>query len=145
MRHASLTENVPCPVGRSLEIIGEWWTLLIVRDALHGAKRFDEFKETGMADNVLASRLQKLTASGILERKLYQKRPPRYEYLLTEKGRSLAPVILALRTWGRQFTKGADPSIVEHVACGHDVTMRPYCKHCDKVLGPGSVEISRAS
>lgn len=110
MIRASLSAAVPCPVARALEIVGEWWTLVIVRDALLGARRFDEFKTTGIADNILAARLKKLTDVGILERRLYQERPARYEYRLTEKGLALGPVVLALRAWGLQWTEGGDGS-----------------------------------
>jgi DNA-binding HxlR family transcriptional regulator len=134
MHRASLTALVPCPIGRTLEIVGEWWTLLIVRDALFGARKFEEFKATGIADNILTARLKKLTAAGILERRLYERKPPRYEYVLTEKGRALAPVVLALRTWGRQFTEGDERSTVVHDACGHDLSVAAYCEHCGRAV-----------
>lgn len=104
MRHASLSAVVPCPVARTLEIVGEWWTLLIVRDALLGATRFEAFRATGISDNILTTRLKKLTRTGILKRRQYQTHPARYEYLLTEKGRALGPVVLALRAWGEHWT-----------------------------------------
>lgn len=77
MRHASLAA-APCPIARTLDLVGEWWTLLIVRDALLGARRFDEFKATGIADNVLSARLKKLTDAGILRRRRYRTHPDRY-------------------------------------------------------------------
>jgi DNA-binding HxlR family transcriptional regulator len=107
MKRSALAD-LPCPIARSLDLVGEWWTLLIVRDALLGARRFEDFGRTGIADNILSSRLRRLTEAGILQRKLYQHRPDRYEYLLTPKGKALAPVIAALRGWGRQWTRGAD-------------------------------------
>jgi DNA-binding HxlR family transcriptional regulator len=110
MQHAKLSAQIPCPIARTLEIVGEWWTLLIVRDALLGARRFDEFRATGIADNILTARLKKLVAAGILKKHPYQQHPLRYEYLLTPKGRALAPVVLSLRAWGKQFTKGPDRS-----------------------------------
>jgi DNA-binding HxlR family transcriptional regulator len=140
MRHASLTANVPCPVARSLEVVGEWWTLLIVRDALLGAKRFEEFKRTGIADNVLAARLKKLTAAGVFKRRSYQRHPVRHEYLLTEKGTSLAPVVLALRAWGTRWTNGERPESVTHTVCGEDLGVALYCPHCARLVAPGEVE-----
>src|SRR5437660_10207320 len=90
MRRTSLAE-MPCPVARTLDVVGEWWTLLIVRDALLGARRFEEFRATGIADNILSARLRRLVEAGGLERVRYQERPDRYEYVLTPKGRQLGP------------------------------------------------------
>jgi DNA-binding HxlR family transcriptional regulator len=134
VKYASLDAEVPCPIARTLEIAGERWTLLIIRDALLGACRFDEFRATGIADNILTARLKKLVDSGILRKKPYQKHPVRFEYVLTAKGRALAPVIVALRAWGRQFTKGPDPSDVTHSLCGHDVTVGFYCEECVRTI-----------
>jgi DNA-binding HxlR family transcriptional regulator len=142
MQRASLSALVPCPIARSLEILGEWWTLLIVRDAIMGARRFDEFKTTGIADNILTARLKKLTEAGILERRLYQERPPRYEYVLTEKGYALGPVVLALRTWGRQWTDGDDSSIITHSQCGHELSVAPFCEACERAVGPPEVRVA---
>jgi DNA-binding HxlR family transcriptional regulator len=133
MRHASLAAE-PCPIARTLDLVGEWWTLLIVRDAILGARRFDEFKATGIADNVLSARLRKLTDAGILKRKRYQTHPDRYEYLLTDKGRALAPVILALRSWGKRFTKGDDTSQIIHEGCGGNVDLGFHCTQCDREI-----------
>jgi DNA-binding HxlR family transcriptional regulator len=144
MKRASLTALVPCPIGRTLEIVGEWWTLLIVRDALKGAHRFEEFRTTGIADNILTARLKKLTEQGILERWLYQERPARYEYHLTEKGRSLAPIVLALRAWGQQYTRGDDASSITHVDCGHNLAVAPFCEHCERALTPAEVQVAPA-
>jgi DNA-binding HxlR family transcriptional regulator len=131
MRHVSLAAQ-PCPIARTLDIVGEWWTLLIVRDALLGARRFDDFKTTGIADNVLSARLKKLTEAGILSRRRYQTHPDRYEYLLTEKGRALAPVVLALRSWGKRFTKGGDTSRIVHKDCGGSIELGFHCAQCDR-------------
>jgi DNA-binding HxlR family transcriptional regulator len=141
MKHASLSA-LPCPVARTLDLVGEWWTLLIVRDALLGARKFEDFKATGIADNILAARLKKLTEAGILRRRRYQTHPDRFEYLLTEKGYALAPVVLALRSWGKHFTKGPDKSHIVHHACGGSVELGFHCTKCDR--GIEGTEISPA-
>lgn len=92
-----------CPVARTLDLIGERWTALILRDLLlHGPRRYQDFQESleGIAPNTLAARLKDMEANGLVERKLYSERPPRLEYRLTDKGRSLGPVMRALREWG---------------------------------------------
>lgn len=133
MRHASLADAMPCPIARTLDIVGEWWSLLIVRDALLGARRFDEFTRSGISESTLATRLKKLTNAGILKRSLYQTSPRRYEYTLTEKGRGLAAVVLALRGWGNRWTKGPDPSEIVHEGCGGNVSVALTCDECGSV------------
>ncbi|WP_238297408.1 winged helix-turn-helix transcriptional regulator, partial [Methylobacterium soli] len=95
--------QMPCPVARSLERIGEWWSILILRDAFYGLTRFDQFEQSlGIAPNMLTRRLKALCEAGLLERRPYQDRPPRYEYLLTEKGRDFRPVLWTLFAWGNR-------------------------------------------
>lgn len=142
MRHASLAA-APCPIARTLDLVGEWWTLLIVRDALLGARRFDDFKASGIADNILAARLKKLTEAGILKRRRYQTQPDRYEYLLTDKGGELAPVVLALRTWGKRYTKGPDRSRIVHTSCGGNVEVGFRCATCDKEIDRNEIAPAR--
>ena len=94
-----------CPVARTLDLIGERWTILLLRDLLlRGARRFQDFQESlpGVAPNTLSARLKSLEASGLVQRKLYNERPPRLEYVLTEKGKSLGPVVKAMRDWGNK-------------------------------------------
>jgi len=96
-----------CPVARALDIIGERWTILIMRDMfLFGPRRFQDLQESlsGIAPNTLSARIKTLEASGIIERKLYSEHPPRAEYSLTEKGRALGPALRALRDWGEKYT-----------------------------------------
>ncbi|MGH7727652.1 MAG: winged helix-turn-helix transcriptional regulator [Vulcanimicrobiaceae bacterium] len=123
--------------------MGEWWTLLIVRDAILGARRFDDFKATGIADNILSARLKKLTDAGILKRRRYQTHPDRYEYLLTERGSALAPVVLALRDWGKRFTKGRDASHIIHKACGGSIELGFRCTQCDREIAKTEISPAR--
>src|ERR1700754_2397912 len=102
MRHKSF-DTMLCPIARSLERVGEWWSILILRDALHGMTRFDEFqKSLGIAPNMLTRRLNALVESGLLERRRYSEHPPRDEYVLTERGRDFRPVLLALMAWSNK-------------------------------------------
>ena len=92
-----------CPIARSLERVGEWWSILILRDALHGLTRFDQFQRSlGIAPNILTRRLDALVEAGLLERRRYSERPPRYEYVLTARGRDFRPVVVALFAWGNK-------------------------------------------
>lgn len=105
-----------CPIARSLERVGEWWSMLIMRDALHGLTRFDEFQDSlGIAPNMLARRLNALVAAGLLERRVYSVRPPRHEYVPTARGRDFRPVLIALLAFGnRHFApEGASVTIVD--------------------------------
>lgn len=98
-----------CPIARSLERVGEWWSILILRDAFHGATRFDQFQANlNIAPNMLARRLKALVAAGLLERRRYSERPPRDEYLLTAKGRDFHPVLVCLMTWGNRHFAAED-------------------------------------
>lgn len=109
-----------CPVARSLERIGEWWSILIIRDALHGLTRFDQFEQSlGIAPNMLTRRLAALVKAGVLEKHRYSDRPPRNEYLLTERGRDFKPVIMAMQAWGNKHfaPEGASVMLV-HAATG---------------------------
>ena len=97
MKRKSLGK-MQCPVARSLERVGEWWSILIIRDALHGLTRFDQFEQSlRIAPNMLTRRLAALVKAGILQKRRYNDRPPRYEYVLTERGRDLQPVLLAMQ------------------------------------------------
>src|ERR1700759_5087993 len=102
MRRTSF-KRMDCPVARSLERVGEWWSILILRDAFQGATRFDEFSQSlGIAPNILSRRLAHLTEAGMFVRRRYSERPPRYEYVLTAKARDFFPVVAALLAWGNR-------------------------------------------
>jgi DNA-binding HxlR family transcriptional regulator len=108
--------KMACPIARSLERVGAWWSILIIRDALHGFTRFDQFqKSLNIAPNILARRLNALVGAGLLRRRRYNQRPPRYEYVLTDMGRDFRPVIVAMFAWGnRHFVpEGASVLLVD--------------------------------
>jgi DNA-binding HxlR family transcriptional regulator len=112
MRHKSLGE-MPCPIARSLERVGEWWSMLIMRDALHGFTRFDQFqKSLGIAPNMLTRRLDALVEAGLLERRRYSEHPPRDEYLPTARGRDFRPVLIALLAWGNKHFSPEGESVL---------------------------------
>jgi DNA-binding HxlR family transcriptional regulator len=134
-------EGQNCSVARALEVVGERWSLLLVRDALLGLRRFDEFQHSlGIARNVLTDRLHRLVEAGVLERVRYQQRPDRYEYRLTDRGRGLRPAVIALMHWGdRHFAPAGPPRVVEHVGCGGEVAERLVCARCG--AEPGDAEL----
>src|SRR5213080_4899354 len=102
-----------CPIARSLERVGEWWSILILRDAFHGLTQFDQFqKSLGIAPNILTRRLNALVENGLLERRRYSERPPRDEYVLTEKGQDFRPVLWSLLAWGNKHFAPEGPSVV---------------------------------
>lgn len=105
--------DMACPIARGLERVGEWWSILIMRDALHGMTRFDQFqKSLGIAPNMLARRLNALVEAGLLERHRYSERPPRDEYVPTARGRDLRPVLVALLAWGNRHFAPEGPSVL---------------------------------
>ena len=126
-------ENQVCSIARSLELIGERWTLLIVRDIFRGQRRFDDIqKDLGIARNVLANRLDRLVEEDILVKRRYQERPARYEYRLTEKGIDLWPVLVSLVKWGDKHEPGAGgpPVVVRHKACDGEIDDHFTCERC---------------
>lgn len=107
--------NMQCPIARGLEHVGEWWSLLIIRDALHGYTRFDEFQRSlDISPAILTRRLNALVEGGLLERRRYSEKPPRDEYVLTPRGRDLKPVLQMMQTWGNSHfaPEGASVQII---------------------------------
>jgi DNA-binding HxlR family transcriptional regulator len=138
----STYDGQECSVAATLELVGERWTLLIVREALLGVHRFDEIQgDLGIARNVLQSRLERLVANGILERRPYQERPERFEYHLTPKGLDLWPVVVALMHWGDKHAglAGGPPVALEHRNCGGAMDAHRVCSECGAQLGPHDV------
>lgn len=140
-----------CSIARTLELVGERWTFLVLRDVFLGVRRFDAIqRDLGVARNVLATRLERLVAEGILEKRPYQQRPPRHEYGLTEKGLDLWPIVVELLRWGdRHAASPAGPPIVlRHLDCGGLLDEWRICESCGKPLtvrdvraepGPGAL------
>jgi DNA-binding HxlR family transcriptional regulator len=127
-----------CSIARSLELIGERWTLLILRDVFSGRRRFDEIQRSlGIARNVLTARLGRLVDEGILYRRAYQERPERHEYRLTEKGLDLWPVLVSLLAWGDRHLpeEGGPPVVLVHRGCGGQINDRRICDSCGAELG----------
>jgi len=105
--------RMECPVARSLERVGEWWSILIMRDAIYGMTRFDEFqKNLDIAPNMLTRRLAVLVEAGLLEKRQYCDKPPRYEYIVTPRGRDFRPVLWSLQTWGNRHFAPEGESVV---------------------------------
>ncbi len=135
------SRSVRCPVASTLDLVGDRWTLLIVRDLLKGDARFGELRRSveGITSSVLSSRLKLLEAEGLVETRLYSDHPPRAEYFLTPKGHSLGVVVGALATWGERHTDN-DLSIVDH-RCGHGVDVVYHCPTCDRSAPRSQIRI----
>jgi DNA-binding HxlR family transcriptional regulator len=145
-----------CSIASALSIVGERWSLLVMREALLGRRRFAEMKRNlGVASNILTDRLEVLVEYGLLERRLYQEHPESYEYVPTRKGLDLNPTILALMSWGDRYASPAagPPRVPVHTKCGHDADPELRCGHCGEPLhtaelqvrpGPGANDRQRA-
>ena len=131
-----------CSVAQCLEVIGEWWSMLIVRDAFLGVSRFDDFQaRLGISRNILNQRLAHLVEAGVLQKVPYQERPPRYDYKLTKKGRDLWPVLTAMRQWGDHYAAPDGPPLeLVHRTCGHVADAVMVCSHCHGEMGPRDVK-----
>jgi DNA-binding HxlR family transcriptional regulator len=132
----------PCSIARTLDVAGEWWSPLILRDVAYGVRRFGEIQtDLGISANVLADRLEGLVQEGLLETRLYRERPERREYVLTEKGADLVPSLLALMQWGDRWKwpGGVGPVEVTHEDCGHEVKVEVRCEHCEREVALGDL------
>jgi DNA-binding HxlR family transcriptional regulator len=144
-----------CSIARPLSVLGERWTILVLREISLGSRRFDEIQSVlGVATNVLSSRLATLVDEEIVERRRYSEHPERFEYRLTDKGRDLQPILLAFLRWGDEYTAGSSGPPLEtvHATCGHTFHMVPTCSHCGEEVkprdirprpGPGATEKQR--
>jgi DNA-binding HxlR family transcriptional regulator len=135
--------QMQCSLARGLELIGDWWSPLIIRDLYLNVTRFDDLVEDlGISRNLLARRLKALTGHRVVERREYQKRPKRYEYRLTQAGLELAPLIVALTAWGDRWArpKEGSPLLFVHKTCGKRFTPRITCSACGEIVSAGNVK-----
>jgi DNA-binding HxlR family transcriptional regulator len=127
----------PCPIAQTVDLLGDWWTPLVLREAFYGIKRFDEFQSAlGIARNTLTERLNRLVTEGLMEKVPYHHEPVRHEYLLTDKGKDFFPVLAAIAAWGDRwiYEDGATPITMHHKSCGHDVRAEVVCSDCGEPL-----------
>ena len=130
MKHDELGD-LYCSVARTWSVIGERWTMMILRECFRGERRYDHFRsKLGLGSNVLNDRLRVLVAEGILDRVQYQDHPARYEYRLTSKGADLYPVLVSLMAWGDRYKNDVPPVRLIHRSCGHPAEPRMTCAHC---------------
>jgi DNA-binding HxlR family transcriptional regulator len=143
--------DMHCSVAQCLEVVGEWWSMLIIRDAFLGVTRFDTFQERlGISRNILNQRLNHLIEAGVLTKVRYSNHPPRYDYRLTDKGRDLWPVLTTMRQWGDKYAAPDGPPLQTiHRGCGHLTEAVLVCSACGEqisgrdvraISGPGAVE-----
>jgi len=132
----------PCSIEQALGLVGDRWSMLVLRDTFRGLRRFDEIRrDLGIPRAVLSDRLRRLVDAGILARRRYQDHPPRDEYRLTEMGRELSPILVALMHWGdRWLQEGEPPTVLVHSACGEPLELGFHCSSCHVDFGP--LEIS---
>jgi DNA-binding HxlR family transcriptional regulator len=134
----------PCSIARTMDLLGDWWTPLVLREAFYGIRRFDEFQYTlGIARNTLTDRLTRLVDEGLLEKQAYQTQPVRYDYVLTEKGRDFFPVLVAMAKWGDRWLSGENgpPITFHHDTCDHDAHAEVVCSSCGQPLSSADTTI----
>ncbi|CAN5264040.1 helix-turn-helix domain-containing protein [soil metagenome] len=137
-----------CSVAATLEVVGDPWTMLILRDAFNGTRRFEQWQsKLGVARNVLAARLKSLTQHGVLVKQAYTDRPPRYEYLLTQKGRDLFPLMTVMLNWGdtHVYGEGSEPRTYTHTACGGQLKTMVVCECCGAKPHPNDIRAANAA
>ena len=136
--------NQSCPVAKTLEVVGDRWTLLVVRDLLGGTRRFQDLLGTlpGIAPNILSARLKLMEEHGLIRRRLYSDHPPRAEYELTDRGRELGMVVGALAAWGGRHVHRETQLV--HAGCGHPVSVGYYCPDCGEGVRGTEVAVTRA-
>jgi DNA-binding HxlR family transcriptional regulator len=139
-------EAAPCPIARALAVIGERWTLLVLRECFSGARRFEDFQRgLGISRTVMAARLGSLVDAGILERQAYRDRPERHEYVLTPKGKDLSDTMLVLAAWGNRHLAGDQGALVEHThtTCGHVFRPVVTCSECGEAVSSRTIRMRR--
>jgi DNA-binding HxlR family transcriptional regulator len=134
--------TIACSIARTVDVVGPRWTPLILRDLFTGMTKFEDIRrDLGIASNVLAARLEELDRQGVVERRQYQTAPARHEYVLTEKGRDLYPVIATLVAWGDKWLSDplGPPALIVHTECGHVTTAKTVCAECGGELNAANV------
>jgi DNA-binding HxlR family transcriptional regulator len=133
-----------CSIANALAVVGERWSLLALREITLGVRRFDQIaRNTGASRDILATRLRGLVAAGVLEKHQYETHPPRFEYVPTESGRALTPLLLGLMEWGDQYvTEGPPPTVWTH-SCGAELHPKTICAHCGEPVGWGEAKAVR--
>ncbi|MDE4605037.1 winged helix-turn-helix transcriptional regulator [Sinorhizobium meliloti] len=136
MNRDELAAQTLCPVARAETVVGDRWTVLVLRELTMNSRRFEEIQaQTGATPQMIAARLKKLEADGLVERHIYSQRPLRHEYRLTEKGDAFYPVLLALRAWGETWCKSPEEGRAisyTHRVCGKSAGLGPVCESCGK-------------
>jgi DNA-binding HxlR family transcriptional regulator len=134
-------EQEHTPLERTLALVGDRWSILIIRAALRGIRRFDDFAtDLGIARPILTKRLTRLVDGGVMAKDLYQEHPPRYEYRLTPAGVALSPALVALIRWGEQHLSGAEsPIVLVHAPCGTELEQGFWCRTCGTTFGPTAI------
>jgi DNA-binding HxlR family transcriptional regulator len=139
-----LANRAECSVFRALDVLGDHWSILILRELFLGVHRFDQLQDhLGIARNVLAARLRRLVAADVLIKRAYQTHPPRYDYRLTPKGLDLYPVLVGLMQWGDRYASGTGggPVRLEHKACGHTTSLVLACADCGESVSPRDMRV----
>jgi DNA-binding HxlR family transcriptional regulator len=131
----------PCSIASALSLVGEKWTLLVIREIGYGVVRFGDIaRNTGAPRDILTTRLRRLEEAGIVRRRPYQEHPPRFEYHLTRAGEELRPVLLSLHQWGDRWASDSPPLVFEH-ACGHDLELAHTCRACGRAVTGRDVDV----
>ncbi len=146
MTYETVLARGECSVARAMEVVGERWTFLVLREAFSGVRRFEDWQtRLGVARNVLAARLKTLVEHGVLERRRYTERPPRFEYRLTSKGRDLYPVMMALTAWGDRhaYAHCGAPVRMVHTACNKEIRPVITCAGCGEPVKPTEIRMER--
>jgi DNA-binding HxlR family transcriptional regulator len=140
------TSDWPCTIARSASILGDHWNLLLIRQACQGTRRFGDFQAAlGVGRNILSQRLGGLVEQGLFTRVEYQRKPSRYEYRLTDKGREVYPILAAMAAWGDRWLTGPEgtPLVLHHASCGHDMRAEVNCSECGGLLDVRDIRASR--
>jgi DNA-binding HxlR family transcriptional regulator len=142
MRSSQLAK-MTCTIARSVDVIGDRWTIMIMKELFLGQRRFDDIQTyTGISPHLLSVRMKKLERDGVVQRRAYQQRPARYEYRLTEKGIDLWPILVAFKDWSARWCRWptGEPLAIRHKGCGHVTGLKVVCSHCDEPINARDVK-----